>query len=69
MNSTSSETPTVISVIIPSYNQLEGLKKTVKAFSDLRVRGLELIVIDGASTDGSAEWIHTNFTEIDHFLV
>ena len=69
MNSASSEKPTVISVIIPSYNQLEGLKKTVKAFSDLRGRGLELIVIDGASTDGSAEWIHSNFTEIDHFLV
>ena len=47
MNSASSENPTVISVIIPSYNQLEGLKKTVKAFSDLRGRGLELIVIDG----------------------
>ena len=30
MNSASSEKPRVISVIIPSYNQLEGLKKTVK---------------------------------------
>ena len=69
MNSASSEKPTVISVIIPSYNQLEGLKKTVKAFSHLRRRGLELIIIDGASTDGSAEWIHSNCTEIDHFIV
>jgi putative colanic acid biosynthesis glycosyltransferase len=58
-----------ISVIIPSFNQIEGLQKTIRAFSSLRIKGLELIVVDGGSTDGSSEWIHSNSSEIDHILI
>jgi putative colanic acid biosynthesis glycosyltransferase len=69
MNSASSKKLPSISVIIPSFNQLEGLQKTIKAFSSLRRRGIELIVVDGASTDGSSAWIHSNSSDIDHILI
>jgi glycosyltransferase involved in cell wall biosynthesis len=69
MNSASSKKSPSISVIIPSYNQLRGLKKTIKAFSSLRRRGLELIVVDGTSTDGSSEWINSNASDIDQMII
>ena len=69
MNSASSKKLPSISVIIPSFNQLEGLQNTIRAFSNLRSRGIELIVIDGASTDGSTAWIHSNSSEIDHIII
>ena len=69
MNPAYSKNPTSISVIIPSYNQLEGLQKTIQAFSAFRRRGLELIVVDGASSDGSSEWIHSNASDIDQSLI
>jgi len=69
MNSASSKKLPSISVIIPSFNQLEGLQKTIKAFSSLRRRGIEIIVVDGASTDGSTAWIHSNSSEIDQILI
>ena len=69
MNSASSKKSPSISVIIPSYNQLKGLQNTIKAFSSLRRRGLELIVVDGTSTDGSSEWIHSNASDIDQILI
>jgi len=69
MNSTVSKNSPSISVIIPSFNQLGGLQKTIQAFSSLRKRGLEIIVIDGASTDGSSAWIDSNSLDIDHLLI
>lgn len=69
MNSAYSKNTPSISVIIPSYNQLEGLQKTIQSFSTLRRRGLELIVVDGASSDGSSEWIHSNASDIDQILI
>ncbi|HIG58605.1 MAG TPA: glycosyltransferase [Flavobacteriales bacterium] len=69
MNSASSKKSPCISVIIPSYNQLRGLKKTIKAFSSLRRIGLELIVVDGTSTDGSSEWINSNASDIDQMII
>ena len=63
------ETAPLLSIIIPSYNQLEGLKETLKAFSKFRNKRLELIVIDGLSSDDSPNWIRENEASMDCFKI
>lgn len=47
-----------LSVVILSHNRLEELKSNLPALVDIaRRKGLELIVVDNASTDGSGELI------------
>jgi glycosyltransferase involved in cell wall biosynthesis len=57
----------LLSVKIPSFNQVEGLEKTARAYQYWRVNEqpvdqphLEIIVADGASTDGTQEWLNDN---------
>lgn len=47
-----------VSVIIPSYNRLWALPKAVASCRSARLQ-VEIIVIDDASTDGTAEWLRT----------
>lgn len=49
--------PPLISIITIVYNDLQGLKKTVRSVLDQKYANIEYIVIDGASNDGSAEYI------------
>lgn len=46
-------------IVTPSYNQIDWLKRAVKSVSDQAVEGLQVHhhVQDGASTDGTAEWL------------
>jgi len=44
-----------ISVIIPCYNERNTLEKVVAAVRSAPVPSLEIIIIDDASTDGTAE--------------
>lgn len=44
-----------ISVIMPSYNQVKYLELAIRSVLDQRYPGLELLVMDGGSTDGSIE--------------
>ena len=46
-----------ISIITINFNNLEGLKKTVNSVLNQTYKNIEYIIIDGASTDGSAEYI------------
>ena len=43
------------SIITVNYNNREGLKKTIESVIRQTFRDFEFIVIDGGSTDGSAE--------------
>ena len=52
----------LLSIIIPSYNQFEGLKRTVNSVRE--IDDVEVVVIDGGSTDGSAQWILDNQNHI-----
>ena len=45
-------------VIIPSYNTLEHLKNTYKSLL-LYGNNIDIILIDDASTDGTADWFKT----------
>ena len=45
------------SIITVNYNNKEGLRKTIESVIHQTYRDFEYIVIDGGSTDGSAEII------------
>lgn len=56
--------PLKLSIITINYNNLVGLRKTVESVLVQTYRDLEYIIIDGASTDGSREYLNT--VQIDH---
>jgi glycosyltransferase involved in cell wall biosynthesis len=46
-----------ISVIVPSFNQAKYLELTLRSIVDQNYQNLDLVIIDGGSTDGSQEII------------
>ena len=52
-----------LSIITINYNNLVGLRKTVESVFAQTYRDFEYIIIDGASTDGSCEYLNV---QIDH---
>jgi len=44
-----------LSIIIPVLNEAAGIEATLRALAPLRARGAEVIVVDGGSSDGTAE--------------
>ncbi|MFA5878945.1 MAG: glycosyltransferase [Candidatus Margulisiibacteriota bacterium] len=60
------------SIIIPTYNRLPILKKCLKAFENQKItskeiKGFEIILIDDASTDGTADWFTFNYKNQPNF--
>lgn len=49
--------PPRISVVVPSYNQGKFIEKTIRSIILQNYPDLEIIVVDGGSTDGSVETI------------
>ena len=50
--------PTV-SIVIPVFNGLAHLKVAVNSILAQTYNDLDVVLVDGGSTDGSREWIHT----------
>ncbi|MCB0411389.1 MAG: glycosyltransferase [Bdellovibrionales bacterium] len=48
-----------ISVLIPTYNRLEVLKRAISSVENQTWADWDLWVIDDASTDGTAEWVRS----------
>jgi rSAM/selenodomain-associated transferase 2 len=44
-----------LSIVVPVLDEAAGLARCLKALAPLRARGVETIVVDGGSTDGSPE--------------
>jgi glycosyltransferase involved in cell wall biosynthesis len=49
--------PVSLSIVTITWNNLEGLKRTMDALSDQSSFDFEHIVVDGGSTDGSREYL------------
>jgi N-acetylglucosaminyl-diphospho-decaprenol L-rhamnosyltransferase len=58
-----------LSIIIPSFNSLETLQKTLGSLQE-NAPSAEIIVVDGGSTDGSREWLqqcdHVQLLEVSN---
>ncbi|MDB4951068.1 MAG: glycosyl transferase [Gemmatimonadetes bacterium] len=44
-----------LSIIVPTLNEADGIANTLAALAPLRARGVEVVVSDGGSTDGTAQ--------------
>ncbi len=43
-----------LSIVIPALNEAAGIEVTLQALQPLRARGVELVLADGGSGDGTA---------------
>lgn len=52
-----------ISLIVNTFNRMHTLPNTLRSLEYLRYPNLEVIVVDGPSTDGTLEYLQTNWKE------
>ena len=57
-----------ISIITINYNNCNGLIKTIESVVNQSYNGIEYIIIDGGSTDGSLEAIKEYVDKIDYWV-
>lgn len=57
-----------LSIITINYNNLDGLKRTVKSVVNQTWQEFEYIIIDGGSTDGSLDYIESQDEYIDYWV-
>jgi glycosyltransferase involved in cell wall biosynthesis len=71
LNSLGTSTASTLSIVVCSYNQAPFIRETLESLvnqQDLRPGELEIIVIDGGSTDGSAEIIREYATHLAYVV-
>ncbi len=55
--------PPLLSIVVPALNEAAGIAAMLQALAPLRARGVELVLADGGSTDGTpdraAPWVDT----------
>jgi glycosyltransferase involved in cell wall biosynthesis len=60
----------LLSIVIPSFNQLDGLRRSLDFLSNSDLREwFEVIITDGGSTDGSKNEILHRTEFIDHIII
>lgn len=52
-----------LTIILPCYNAVQELPKAVESLQSLRPLGVELIIVDGNSTDGTRDWLQAHGSE------
>ena len=60
--------PPKISIVVPSFNQGEFLGECLRSIIDQQYPALELIVIDGGSTDASVSIIESVSEQLDYWV-
>ncbi len=62
-----------ISIVIPTYNRKQILKKCLKALENQKlnenISNYEVIVVDDGSTDGTTSWIKKNNEVLSHVVL
>lgn len=58
----------ILSIITINYNNKQGLEKTILSVISQTAKDIEFIVIDGGSTDGSADVIKANSVNITYAI-
>lgn len=58
----------LISVIIPSFNQGRYLEETIRSILRQDYKGVEIIVVDGESTDGSVDIIRRHAPNLKYWI-
>ncbi len=53
----------IIDIVIPTYNGLENLKMVLESLKSQSYRDYRVIVVDNASTDGSADFVNQTYPE------
>ena len=51
----------LFSIVTITYQNLLGLEETLESVQAQRCRDFEHVVVDGGSTDGTADWLQQNF--------
>ena len=57
-----------LSIVVPSFNQAAFLETTLRSILDQQCENLELIVIDGGSTDGSVDIIRRYESQLTYWV-
>lgn len=60
--------PPSISIITVVYNDVQNIERTIQSIQRQRYPGIEYIIIDGGSTDGTVERIEKNKNAITCFI-
>ena len=58
----------LVSIVTPSFNQVQFLEETLLSILDQDYPRLECIVVDGGSTDGSLEIIELYAARLAHWI-
>ena len=57
-----------ISVIIPTYNRCDLLKRAINSVIKQTIRPKEIIIVDNGSTDQTYQMVSSLFPEVDYFI-
>lgn len=66
-NSVSTNQSPPVGVVIVNWNLKDSLRETLKSFRKVNYPGLQIVVSDNASSDGSQDMVRTEFPEV-HLL-
>jgi len=67
-NSSFSDEPRVVSIIIATYNDVTGLKMTINSLLTDDYQSKEIIVIDGGSSDSTRDFIQSISNKLSFFV-
>ncbi len=48
-----------LSIIVPVYNEIQGIEKILKRLKEVPIHNKEIVVVDDGSTDGTREFLRT----------
>lgn len=54
----------LVSIVIPHYNGIDLLSECLRSLKNCTYAPVEIIVVDNASTDGSADWVRTHYPTV-----